>query len=288
MNTSQRQEKTTHTLLAWSVTLTAALYFFYEFIQMNFFNAINMQLRETFQLDAIQVGQLFSMYFYANTACTFFVGSLLDRFSTRKLLLLAVFTSTLGTFIFAVTTAYWLAAISRFVVGMGASFCFLGCIRLASRWFPPHRMALVIGLVVTMAMVGGLIAQTPFVLLAQQIGWRGTLLLDATLGVIIFVVIIYVVQDRPPDIQQEAAVDQHQLKKIGIVAFYSISYLKSTELVWWTVYLFNEFTCLFIRWIVGYQLSNRSASFDASTSFLRDDNVFYWRNFWFSCFWLVF
>ena len=56
-------EKTSHAKLAWIVTLTASLFFFYEFIQMNLFNAINVELREAFRLDAYQLGQLFSMYF---------------------------------------------------------------------------------------------------------------------------------------------------------------------------------------------------------------------------------
>ena len=84
-DTSNTHEKTTHTKLAWVVTLTASLFFFYEFIQMNLFNAINEQLREAFHLDAVQLGQLFSMYFYANFLCLFPAGNLLDRYSTTKI-----------------------------------------------------------------------------------------------------------------------------------------------------------------------------------------------------------
>src|SRR5262249_19480958 len=118
-------EKTTHTKLAWVVTLTASLFFFYEFIQMNLFNSINEQLREAYHLDAVQLGQLFSMYFYANFICLFPAGNLLDRFSTRKLLIFAISVCTIGTFLFSTATAYWVAAVGRFMVGIGASFCFL-------------------------------------------------------------------------------------------------------------------------------------------------------------------
>ena len=131
---SIRHEKTQHGRLAWVVTLTAALFFFYEFIQMNLFNTINGELREAFQLDAVQLGQFFSMYFYANFLCLFPAGNLLDRYSTRKLLIFAVSICTIGTFIFGFATVYWMAAMGRFLVGMGASFCFLSCIRLASRF----------------------------------------------------------------------------------------------------------------------------------------------------------
>lgn len=217
MSDSVRHEKTKHTRLAWVVTLTAALFFFYEFIQMNLFNTINTELRETFQLDAVQLGQLFSMYFYANFLCLFPAGNLLDRFSTRKLLIFAVSICTLGTFIFGFAKVYWMAAAGRFLVGAGASFCFLSCIRLSSRWFPPHRMAFVTGVVVTFAMLGGLVAQTPFAWLTQALGsYHYTLAINAFLGIAILLATIFVVQDRPPDHLDEEKIDNDHLKELGL------------------------------------------------------------------------
>jgi MFS family permease len=210
-------EKTAHTKLAWLVILTASLFFFYEFIQMNLFNAINEQLREAYHLNALQLGQLFSMYFYANFLCLFPAGNLLDRFSTRKLLLFAISICTIGTFIFSIATVYWMAALGRFMVGAGASFCFLSCIRIASRWFSPHRMAFVTGVVVTMAMLGGLVAQTPFTYLNNYLGnWRYALLVNTLLGVVIFIATFLVVQDRPPDALKEAETDHQRLKELGL------------------------------------------------------------------------
>jgi MFS family permease len=207
--------KTEHTGLAWLVTLTAALFFFYEFIQLNLFNAIDVQLMQAFQLNAPQLGQLSSMYFYANALCLFPAGILLDRFSTKRLLLTAVGLCTLGTFIFAIADSYFLAAIGRFVVGISASFCFLSCIRLASRWFPPSKMALVTGLVVTMAMLGGLVAQTPLTILSNIMGWRNAVLLDAALGILVALAIALIVQDRPPNSHDEAHADKAHLKTLG-------------------------------------------------------------------------
>ena len=212
-----KHEKTAHTRLAWVVTLTSALFFFYEFIQMNLFNTINTELREAFQLDAIQVGQLFSMYFYANFLFLFLAGNLLDRYSTRLLLLVAVTVSTIGAFVFAVADQYWVAATGRFLVGAGASFCFLSCIRIASRWFSPHRMAFVMGVVVTMAMLGGLVAQKPFAMLTDLVGgWRHALYINSLLGVGIIFAVFFIVQDRPPDATGEEHEDNKQLKELGL------------------------------------------------------------------------
>lgn len=218
MSDYHAHEKTAHTKMAWVVTLTAALFFFYEFIQMNIFNTINAELRATFQLDAVQLGQLFSMYFYANAICLFPVGNLLDRYSPKKLLLGAVAICTVGTFLFSSATQYEQAAIGRFMVGMGAAFCFLSCIRIASRWFPPRRMALVTGFVVTLAMLGGLAAQTPFAWLTEWLrSWRLALYVNTSLGIVIFFAIMLLVEDRPSDAQEEAHHDRHQLKQLGLL-----------------------------------------------------------------------
>lgn len=210
-------EKTAHARLAWVVVLTASLFFFYEFIQLNLFNAIDVDLMKEFGVNAVQLGNLASMYFYANLLFLFPAGNLLDRYSTKKLLLTAVAVSTIGTFMFALAQTYAVSALGRFLVGGGAAFCFLSCIRIASRWFPPARMAFATGVVVVMAMLGGLVAQTPFALLIQYVGsWRAAALYDAFLGVIIFVIIAYIVQDRPPDALEEAKSDQHHLKLLGL------------------------------------------------------------------------
>ncbi|HLB42891.1 MAG TPA: MFS transporter [Gammaproteobacteria bacterium] len=232
MTHSHQHEKTIHTTLAWVVTLTASLFFFYEFIQLNLFNAIDEPLMRDFGLNSAQLGQLASMYFYANAIFLFPAGNLLDRYSTKKLLLFAVAICTIGTFIFALAKGVVVAALGRFLVGSGASFCFLSCIRIASRWFPPHRMAFVTGVVVVMAMLGGLVAQTPFALLVEYVnGWRQAVLLDAFLGVIIYLAIAFLVQDRPPDALEGATIDRQHLQRLGLWHCIKLAALNPQN--WW-------------------------------------------------------
>lgn len=209
--------KTTSNKRAWVVTIAASLYFFYQFIQMNFFNSVNAELREAYHLDAMQLGQLFSMYFYANFLFLLPAGSILDRFSARRILLIAIATTTLGTFLFSMATLYWVAAVGRFMVGAAAAFSFLGCVRIASRWFAPKKMAFVTAMIVTMAMLGGLVAQSPFVALVEYTGdWRVALYLNSALGVIILFVAMWLVEDRPAESKEEALNDQNQLNELGL------------------------------------------------------------------------
>ncbi len=211
MRTQTAMQPANQSRQAWLVTLAASLYFFYEFIQMNFFNALTKPLMEAFQIGTTGLGYLGSFYFYANALFLFPAGMLLDRYSVRRLLLIAVTFTSIGTLIFAMAHSFAVAAIARIIVGTGASFCFLSCMRLASRWFPPEKMAFVTGVVVTMAMLGGLVAQTPMTFLAQALGWRTAVALDAALGVLIAVIIFRYVQDFPPGYQARTLHQQSSL-----------------------------------------------------------------------------
>jgi MFS family permease len=191
-----------HQYSAWIVCLVSALFFFYEFIQMNMFNAISTELMQAFKIDSTGLGNLSATYFWGDVLFLFPAGMILDRFSTRKIILGALLVCIAGTVVFASSESLLLAKICRFITGIGNAFCFIACIRLASRWFSPRRMALVIGLIVTIAMLGGVFAQTPLTYLDQKLGWRHALMFNACLGVIIYVIIWWFVFDMPPNAKE--------------------------------------------------------------------------------------
>ncbi|MES2998077.1 MAG: MFS transporter [Pseudomonadota bacterium] len=231
MKTQNCATSTNKKLLPWVVCFAAALFFFYEFIQMNMFNAISADLMRDFSLQATKLGKLSAYYFYANLVFLPIAGALLDRFSTRLIILSALLLCVLGIAGFATIHSFFLACLFRFMSGIGSAFCFLSSIRLASRWFPAKQMALVTGLIVTMAMLGGMVAQTPLTILAQSLGWRDTLLLDACLGLLIFTIIFYFVQDCPPGLKQDQKSLQHELTNLGLLKSWGLAYLNPQNLL---------------------------------------------------------
>jgi MFS family permease len=189
------------------------------------FNAISADLMRSFNINATQLGHLSSIYFYANLLFLPFAGMLLDRFSTRKIILITILLCVVGIGSFSFTHTLGWAAVFRFMSGIGSAFCFLSSIRLASRWFAPSRMALVSGLIVTMAMIGGMVAQTPLTFLVNAVGWRHALLLDAALGLFITAIIFAVVRDYPSHLSSEyQPVNNHQLKHLGVLQSWQKAY----------------------------------------------------------------
>lgn len=208
--------------IAWLVCLTATLFFFYEFLLMNMFNAIAPSIERTFHVNATALGRLSADYFWADLLFLFPAGLLLDRFSTRKIILLAMGLCVGSTFGFAVANNLDYAGVFRFLSGIGNAFAFLSCIRLAARWFAPNRLALVAGVIVTVAMLGGMAAQTPLTLAVEHLGWRHAVLMSGAIGIVFLILIFLIVRDYP-----KSAVDQSQLEKQSLQ---SIGFWRSISL----------------------------------------------------------
>ncbi len=215
---------------AWLICLVMSLFFFYEFVQMNVFDSIAQDILIDFSLTSTTVGYLASMYFYGNFLMVIPAGMLLDRFSTKKIALTAMTVSTCGTIIFSQTHMLLVAELCRFLAGMGAGFCFLSNIRLASRWFSANRLAFVTGIIVTMAMIGGMVAQTPMAMLAEHIGWRNAMLINGLLGVCIIILIALIVRDQPMTEVREVKEEQKHLKKYSVLQ--SLSFVVRSKNNW--------------------------------------------------------
>ena len=199
--------------LPWISCFSAALFFFYEFIQANMFNSIAQDVMRDLHIQAGLYGWLSSVYYTSNVIFLFPAGIILDRFSTKKIILVAMILCVGGTFVFSMASNFHLALICRFLTGIGSAFCFLSCVRLATRWFPADKMALVTGLLVTMAMTGGMVSQWPLTLLVEHVGWRMAIVYDGILGALIILLILAYVQDAP-----DGSPEQDVLHKSDVTA----------------------------------------------------------------------
>lgn len=184
-------------LLPWMVCFAATMFFFYEFIQGNMFASIAANIMQDYQIQADKMAYLSSIYYLSNVIFLFVAGIVLDRFSIKNTILIAMSFCVISTFILAYSHSFYMALFCRFVTGIGSAFCFLGPVRLASHWFPPKRMALVTGAIVTVAMTGGMLAQYPLTKLVAYVGWRQAVLDVGILGFAMLVMMVFWIKERP-------------------------------------------------------------------------------------------
>jgi MFS family permease len=212
-------------ILPWVVCVSASLFFFYEFIQGNMFASIADNIMQDFHIQADKMTYLSSIYYLSNVLFIFVAGMLLDKYSTKKTILVAMTFCVLSTFLLAHAHSFYLALFCRFITGVGSAFCFLGPVRLASRWFPARRMAMVTGVIVTIAMTGGMIAQYPMAKLVQQVGWRDALMIVGWIGVGILGLMTIGIIDRDPKVAPSTVT-----KKKSVLSIASQVYLNPQTL----------------------------------------------------------
>ncbi len=187
---------------SWIVCMSSALFFFYEFMQLSLMDSISAELMATFHIGEGQLAYLSALYLFAIVIFYFPVGYLFDRISVRKLILSGIIIGTLASLVFAAAPNIYVAQIGRFASGFAHCLAFLGCMRIAARWLP-EKLGLIMGWNVTIGLLGGVAAHTPFTYFATLYGWREALIVNSLLGVIFFLIIFYLVQDYPAGTKPE-------------------------------------------------------------------------------------
>lgn len=210
------QRSVTRAMFVWGL---AAIFYFYELMLLVSPSVMTDDLTASFDTSAEQLGSLAAYYYYAYALMQIPVGLLMDRFGPRRLLTLACLFCTVGCIVFANAQYLHIAELGRFVMGIGGSFAVVGCLKLASIWFPANRFALLTGIMVAVGMMGGVFGQAPVAKLVMSIGWRDTILLGAGLGAILSIIIWFVVSDHPSKDHKDA-INQH------------IAYANESILIW--------------------------------------------------------
>ena len=179
------------------VCLSAGLYFLYVFFQLSMLSEINEMVRQAFQIDSTQIGLLSNAFKLVNLLFLFPAGIILDRYSTRRVILMTFAVCILGTFGFAYAPTIRLAALSFGIIGIGNAFCLAAGVILIARWLPENKQAFYIGLLITMAYTGGILSQEPLLHLLDYVSWREAVAISGLIGLLILLWIALIVSDSP-------------------------------------------------------------------------------------------
>lgn len=178
------------------VCFTAALFFAFELMQLHMMNAIAPMCMKDLNLSATGFGVLSSTYLLADVIFLIPAGMILDRVPIKKVIVSAMLLCILGTFGLSLAPNLAVASMAHFVSGIGNAFCFLSLVMLISTWFPQAKHASMIGMVITIGMFGGFVAQSPFSALAGALSWRVALMVDGLIGVGILFLVLLLVHDK--------------------------------------------------------------------------------------------
>lgn len=166
--------------LAW---LSVALFFCYQYILRVSPGVMIDDIRHAFGLKAEEFGALGAYYLYAYALLQVPLGILVDRLGVRVMVLGSISLCMVGTFLLGMAESFWLAKLSRLLVGAGSGTAFMCALKVAADRLPAGKRGFLMGTTLAFGTVGALTAGKPLVALLDTFAWREVVNLTGFLGV---------------------------------------------------------------------------------------------------------
>jgi len=206
--------------IKWSIWGVAALFYFYEFVLRVSPSVMIPELMESFHITASAVGVLSAFYLYAYAPLQLPAGVIMDHFGVKKVLSFASLVCGLGAIIFAISYKLSYASFGRFLIGAGSSGAFVAMVYVTSHWFPFKKRAFLIGVANSLAMLGASAGSGPLSSVIKEFGWRGTISVLGTFGILLAIVVYIIFKLDPQDekVEKETAKeDSNVLKNLKLI-----------------------------------------------------------------------
>jgi sugar phosphate permease len=190
--------------LPWLIWVLSALFVVFNYVQQVVPNIIAVQLSHAFNATESTLGNIAASYFYAYAILQIPVGLIVDRYGTRRPLVIAIVAAGLGTLAFSWAHSSGNAQIARLIMGASAAFSFIGCLKLVEEWFPSSKFSTLAGMTNTAGMVGAA-SGAPVAMLVNVIGWRESVAWMGGAELILAVFVLLIVRDRTATTNGHAA-----------------------------------------------------------------------------------
>lgn len=152
-------------LIMW---LFPVLFLAYQFIWRLWPGLIMDSIMERFQVGARDFGLLAALYYYGYAGMQVPVALLLDRYGARWVTSGFILLCALSALMFNYTESWFLACLSRFLIGVGSAVGLLGVMKVLTDWLNKAQYERMVGVSVTVALMGALYGGKPVSLLVAR------------------------------------------------------------------------------------------------------------------------
>lgn len=191
-------------LLPWFIWILAAAFVVFNYIQQVVPDVIASDLSRAYGASESALGNIAAAYFYAYAILQIPVGLIFDHCGTRRPLVFAIIAAGFATLGFALAPNAGSALLARLVMGAGAAFSFIGCLKLVHEWFPPSRFSTMAGFTNTAGMIGAA-SGAPLAWLVNLFGWRATLGWIGAAELALAALVFLFVGDRPGAVEKSGS-----------------------------------------------------------------------------------
>lgn len=178
---------------AWSAVLFCALFYSYDVLLRIAPSVMTQELMQHYGISAFKLSGMMAFYYYVYAPMQMPVGFLMDRYGPRRLLTVSGIICSFGIYLFSATKLVWVAMFSRFLVGLGSSFAFVGVLKIASMVLPASFFAFVSGSTMALGMFGATVGDHILSTFKLSIGWQNLCVYAAFAGLFITLMMFLVV-----------------------------------------------------------------------------------------------
>lgn len=162
-------------LTPWLMWVVPVIFCAFQFVLRLFPGHVQTHLMNDFSIGAGAFGAFSASYYLGYAGFQIPVAILLEKFKPRKVIAISAFSCALGCLILAYTKIWVLAILSRFIIGAGSVTGFLGTTKIVLDWFPSKHHAKMIGISMSIGLLGAVYGGKPISLLIEQFEWRSVL-----------------------------------------------------------------------------------------------------------------
>ncbi|MDP5012353.1 MAG: MFS transporter [Alphaproteobacteria bacterium] len=198
-------------------------FFTYQFILRLWPGLMMQQIMGQFSIDASHFGLLAAFYYYGYSSMQIPVAILLDRFSPRYVVCAFAVLCGLATLMFIYTNNFYIAVLSRFLIGAGSAVGFLGVSKVISEWFSTTHYARMLGYSFTVGLMGAIYGGKPVSILIETHSWQTVAITLAGISIAIGFATFFIL--RSPTATQ-SSIQENQFKLANFKA------LLSSPIIW--------------------------------------------------------
>lgn len=166
----------------WTVWFLASFFYAYQYVIRVLPNIIMPEIMTKFGIDASLFGQFSGIYYIGYTLVHLPIGILLDRVGPKIVIPICMLLTGLGLLPIVYTDVWVYPIVGRFIIGIGSSGAILGVFKIIRLCFPEERFTVMLGISVTIGLLGAIYGGQPVNLILNTIGWEYALQLMCYVG----------------------------------------------------------------------------------------------------------
>lgn len=182
---------------AWAIWGVALTVYMLAVFHRTSLGVAGLLAAERFHISASELATFTVVQLIVYAAMQIPVGVLLDRFGSRRLLIVGLALMTVGQFWFAFSGTFAAGLGARILLGAGDSMIFVSVLRIVALWFHARQSALITQVTGMFGQLGAVAAAGPLSAALHTFGWTRAYVVAASVGIVLSFALFLVVKDSP-------------------------------------------------------------------------------------------